>query len=408
MKRIYALLLLSLTFFSVTSIASAQVVRLTEPTKPPQPENPLLSFFNDRFNWENKYVSPSQIYGGSKPEVACGNSKFGVVFDDERDGNWEVYFSLLKSNGKKIGEDLRITNDSGKSANPTISWNGKDFGIFWYDNPVDSNRGIYFASVSSRGKLKIGPLRINDVSADGVHPSAVWNEKTKEYGVVWWDSRVGGTYFARVDRKGNVIAETPISTLGPSGYYRPRIGTSGDEYAIVWEEWVPCTSGSCPETAFAKVDAEGNKIGTDQVITSYGATRPKTIVWDGEEYGVLVGMGHYARLLKLASDGTILQPPIPLDLIMMANAGMVWTGKAYGVTWIDGRWATPEHPDNSEVAFQTIDKNGNAVGEVVRVSTSTGKPWNSSTPIWTGRNFAVTWVENLYEPNQSIYFAQGR
>lgn len=402
MKRIYALLLLSLTFFAITPVVA--FAQISKPQKPAKPLWPFLS----RFNWENKFVSSSQIFGGSKPEVAYSRRRFGVVFDDERDGNWEIYFSLLKSNGKKIGQDLRITNDPGQSTNPTIAWNGKDFGIFWYDNPVGSNRGIYFASVSRRGKLKVGPFRINDASADGVHPSAVWNEKTKEYGVTWWDSRVGGTYFARVNRKGNVIKETPISTMAPQKYYRPLVETTGSEYAIVWGYNVPCASGSCPETAFARVDVNGNKIGTDSVITAYGATTPKTIVWNGEEYGVLVGMGHYARLLRVGLDGTILHPPIPLDLIMMANAGMVWTGKAYGVTWIDGRWATPEYPDNSEVAFQTFDKNGNAVGEVVRVSSSTGKPWNSSPPIWTGRNFAVTWVENLYEPNQSIYFAQGK
>lgn len=192
------------------------------------------------------------------------------------------------------------------------------------------------------------PTRINDANSDGVHPSAVWNKKTKEYGVVWWDSRVGGTYFARVNRKGNVIAETPVSTLGPSGYYRPRIGTSGDEYATVWEEWVSCNGGKCPEMAFARVASDGSKIGTDQVITAYGATRAKSIVWNGSEWGVLAGFGHYAKLLRVSTTGDILEPPVPLDSIFMSNARMIWTGREYVVTWIDG-----------DVKLQTFDRNGN-------------------------------------------------
>jgi len=360
------------------------------------------------FAWSNTFISPSETFGGPSPEIAYGAGRFGVVFEDERDGNSEIYFSLLRRNGKKIGLDLRITDDPGNSRNPVITWNGRTFGVFWYDNPVGETRGIYYASISRKGKLLLGPVRINDITADGVHPSMLWNRRTREYGVVWWDSRVGGTYFARVNRQGNVIKEIPVPTSDPSGYYRPLIGISDSEYVVIWEEWVTCISGLCPEMAFARIGFDGNKIGTDAVITAYGATRPKSIIWNGEEYGVLAGLGHYAKLLRISSKGDIIEPPIDLGNVMMSNARMTWNGRKYALTWVDDRWKTTDHPDNSEVAFRKFDQYGNFMSDIIRVSNAAGPSWNSSAPIWTGSSYAIVWVENLYQPNQSVYFAQGR
>lgn len=371
-----------------------------EPPVPPLKPIKSIPLIPAHFNWQNEFVSNSSIYGGSLPEVAYGRGRFGVIFEDHRDGTNEIYFSLLNLQGEKIGEDLRITNDPGASWNPTITFSGHEFGIFWYDNPVGSQRGIYYASVDTHGRLRISPTRINDANADGVHPSAVWNKKMREYGVAWWDSRVGGTYFARVDRNGNVVKETVISTLAPQAYYRPLITVSDNEYALAWGYNVPCGAGSCPEMAFGKVSLDGTKIGTDQIITAFGATRPKSILWNGSEYAVLVGIGHYAKLLRVSQTGEIIEPPIFLGWIPMSNAHMIWTSRQYVVTWIDG-----------DVKLQTFDRNGNSTHDPIPISQTDGPNWNSSTPVqvgWRGNGIGIAWIDKLYESNQAIYFAQGR
>lgn len=368
--------------------------------------SPILAGKPD--GWKTTSVSPSEAFGGSVPSISYANGRYAIAFDDTRDSNSEIYLSLLTSGGHKKGVDIRITNDSGNSREPTVIWNGQSFGIFWYDNPTGETRGIYYASISKKGIVLVGPTRVNHPTADGVHPSAVWDESSGLYGLVWWDSRIGGTYFAQVNPDGSVVTETPVSTLGPSGYYKPLITTFSEGYGIVWGEWVSCASGMCPEMVFAQVDLAGSKIGSDSVVTAYGATRPKSIVWNGSEYGVLVGRGHYAHLQRVTTSGTLVAPSVDLGYIMMSNAKMIWNGSNYAVTWIDSRWITPETPDNSEIAFQTFDSRGTPVGEVVRVSNHDGAAWNSSTPVWNGHSYAVVWTENLYEPTQAVFFAQGR
>ncbi|PIS21514.1 hypothetical protein COY33_02435 [candidate division WWE3 bacterium CG_4_10_14_0_2_um_filter_42_7] len=388
------------------SLIFAFVLTLT-PTLFPS-TTPTFAKITPKPNWENKFVSTSGMVDCPNPEIASGNNRFGIVFDEKWDGNYEIYFSLLDQNGNKIGGNLRITNDPGDSRDPVIGFDGRNFGVFWYDSPAGENRGIYFVAISPKGELKIGPLRINDVNADGVHPSVIWNNASNEYGVTWWDGRNGGAYFGRVNRQGKTILETQVSTMPANAYYRPRIGASGKEYAISWEQQVPCPPGNCPEMAFARVSKNGTKIGNDSIITNYGATRIKSIVWNGKEWGLLVGISHYAKLLRISKNGTVIQDPISLGDIMMSQAEMAWNGKNYGISWMDPQWVTAENSLNGEVAFQTFNSLGKPLSDVTRVSNGTGPSWSLSSLIWTGKKFALTWVENLYQPDQEIRFAQGK
>lgn len=365
------------------------------------------TIWNPPFKWQPKLVSQSPDV--SVPDVAYGNGKFGVVWNDKKDGSYEIFFGILDVLGNKIGNDLRITNDLGNSMDPVVAFNGNDFGIFWYDNPSGSNRGIYYARISVKGKLLQTPIRINREEADGVHPSTIWNPKTDEYAVTWCDTSLGnGAYFARVNRKGNRLMEFPVSTLGPTGYYRTLIAKSKKEYALTWTQWVPCGTGSCPETAFARVDFAGKKIGDDRVITNYGATRPLTITWNGSNWGSLVGIGHYAKLLNISREGVVLGSPIDLGDVMMSNARMVWSGKEYGISWGSSQWVTPENPGNGEVVFRKFDLLGSPLSDVIRITENETPSWSLSTPIVVGKRFALVWVDNLYEPDQAIFFAQGK
>ncbi len=359
---------------------------------------------NPIFSWQNKLVSEEPSVVEPRPEVAHGGGKVGIVWDDNRTGNYEMYFALLDNKGNKIGENLKVTNDTGSSRDPVISWNGESFGIFWFDNPSGFGSGIYFAQISDEGTLSIPPTRINPASSVGDHPSAVWNQRADEYGLVWRDSRNEGAYFARISRDGSVIKETPVALMAT---VRPLIATSGKEYALTWTEWYTCGT-SCPEVSLARLNKKGDLIGEIKQITFTGGNVPLSIDWNGKGYGLLVGKGNTALFMSLSPSGDILQQETDLGNISASNAKLVWGNNRYGVTWTDGRWVTSEYPLNGEVAFQTFDRSGNSLSEVERVSNGTGPSWNSSTPIVIGNRFALAWVENLNQGDQAIYFAQGR
>jgi len=80
------------------------------------------------------------------PSLSWTGSEFGVSWEDFRDGNAEIYFALVSSADAKLGEDLRVTNDASSSELPSLSWTGSEFGVSWQDNR-DGNVEIYFARI---------------------------------------------------------------------------------------------------------------------------------------------------------------------------------------------------------------------------------------------------------------------
>jgi len=75
-------------------------------------------------------------------------SEFGLVWRDNREGNNEIYFTRLSASGVKLDPDLRITSNAAESLNPRcgLVWTGSEFGVSW-DDDRDGNREIYFARI---------------------------------------------------------------------------------------------------------------------------------------------------------------------------------------------------------------------------------------------------------------------
>jgi hypothetical protein len=185
-----------------------------------------------------------------RPFLAAAGSEFGIVWHDQRDGNWEIYFTRVSSTGTKLIGDVRLTNNSAESHRASIAWNGSEYGIAWADNR-DGNFEIYFTRVSSSG-TKIGAdIRITNAAGDSWWPWIVWNGT--EYGVFWRDRRDGNDepYFCRISSAGvkdgsDVRINTDATLVDMRQIYA---AWSGSEFGVVWAEG----NGSEDEVYFARV-----------------------------------------------------------------------------------------------------------------------------------------------------------
>jgi len=80
-----------------------------------------------------------------------------MAWQDSRDSNNEIYFARLNSYGSaKIGSDVRLTNDPGNSIQPWIAWTGAEYGVFWQDER-SGNYDLWFQRVGAGG----GTLGVN-------------------------------------------------------------------------------------------------------------------------------------------------------------------------------------------------------------------------------------------------------
>src|SRR6185503_11960751 len=175
-------------------------------------------------------VELSEVPGRSiTPRAAWTGDSYGVVWQDDRDGNPEIYFARLDSAGRKLGTDVRVTNAPGESAAPSLVWVVSEFGLTWHDER-DGNTEIYFVRLDPAGQ-KIGPeVRLTTDSARSEFPSLVW--RASEYAVAWNDARDGGfqIYFARLGQQGaklapevrvsgdTTLAASPSLAAGPGGF----------------------------------------------------------------------------------------------------------------------------------------------------------------------------------------------
>jgi len=78
------------------------------------------------------------------PSVAVNGNNIHVVWHDDRDGNWEIYYKRSTNNGENWGSDIRLTtNDGSDSINPAVAIDGNNIHVVWYDDR-DGNREIYY------------------------------------------------------------------------------------------------------------------------------------------------------------------------------------------------------------------------------------------------------------------------
>ena len=309
-----------------------------------------------------------------------------------------IRFARFAGDGAIIGSDVEISNGG---QDPSIVWNGAGFGICW--SSWEGNEEIYFARVSETGSRIGDNVRITNVGADSVDPSLVWTGS--EYGVSWHDYRDGNEeiYFARIDEEGNKIGSDIRVTDDINDSSRPSLVWTDSEYGISWED--NRDSWWDQEIYFARISAAGVKIGTDVRITSSaGGSNASSLIWIGSEFGVTWmddrdGGGaieiYFARISS-AGDKVGTDVRITSDSGWSHSPSLVWSGSEYGVSWVDDR------NGNDEIYISQISADGIKLGVDARITNDDESSWNPSLA-WTGSEFAVSW-EDERDGNGEIYF----
>ena len=234
-------------------------------------------------------VTAKNADGAGGPIVWIGD-RYGLAWQDRRDADYEVYFTLLKENGDKAIPDQRLTFAGGFSINVALTWNGTEFIAVWQDErngtfdlfgqrismegaPIGDNvpltqNGGGFGSESpsvSAGVETVGiawtagdaythfiqfqthafdltgpvsaPISVTDGSTEAVYPTVVWNQD--RYIVAWFDKSASpkGVWAAAYDEAGNVlVAPRPISQPGAFRSRYPFMKALGDRVLFIYSD----------------------------------------------------------------------------------------------------------------------------------------------------------------------------
>lgn len=134
----------------------------------------------------------------SNPKIAWYDSYYAVAWQGyDNEGIQQIYFAKLDHNGKKIGDEIAITDnkDDDYSINPSIIWYNSEYIIVWQQGAS----AVDFVSVDADGTKKSKILRVSE-NASGETLKPVIALGTSQYGFVWSGTHSGGNeiYFARV------------------------------------------------------------------------------------------------------------------------------------------------------------------------------------------------------------------
>lgn len=172
------------------------------------------------------------------PSLSISDSVVNVVWREGRDSNWEIYYKRSTDGGLTWDSDIRLTIDPASSFNPSISTNGSELHIVWYDFR-DGNGEIYYKH-STDGGLSWGEdTRLTNNSGSSLAPSI--SVSASDIHVVWQDDRDGDhkIFYIRSSDEGINWEQDTCITDNLDSSYLPSVVVSGFVVHVVWANEQP-------------------------------------------------------------------------------------------------------------------------------------------------------------------------
>ena len=158
-----------------------------------------------------------------------------LVWTDTRFEAEEVYYCHSLNSGQSWGDQTRLTKDNGNSISASVSSVANDVHVVWQDNR-NGNEEIYYKRSTDGGMTWGADLRMTNNQFRSSFPSAVAMGKTII--IVWSDLREGTSeiFGLRSVDNGDTWSEETRLTITPRESLRPKITMEGEFAFLTWQE----------------------------------------------------------------------------------------------------------------------------------------------------------------------------
>jgi len=339
--------------------------------------------------------SARQVY----PSISTDNSgNFVITWDDERNGDSDIYAQRYLSNGTASGANFKVNDDQENADQlfPSISTdNSGNFVITWTDDR-NGDWDIYAQLYSSDGSTLGTNFKVNDDQGSEIqwHPS-ISTDGSGNFVITWRDSRNGDwdIYVQRYSSGGSTLGTNfkVNDDQGSEGQWHPSISTDGSgNFVITWTD----TRNGEWDIYTQRYLSDGTALGSNFKVNDdevYAAQRSPSISTD--ENGNFVITWHVVRngdwdiyAQRYSSDGNPLGTNFKVNQDQAHSHHSISTDNSgnFVITWMD---------DNGIYA-QRYSGDGAAVGSNFRVTHPSNKGQNSpKVKLWNNRIY-TTWADN--------------
>jgi len=173
-----------------------------------------------------------------------------LKINDGNDNDWEIKSHYIEVYGLGNFTEVRLSNDNSNSEWPAIDFdNFNNASIVWQDYR-DGNWEIYFCRIDENNNIIVTPTNITQTSSNSTKPDIGVDDAGNSY-IVWEES--GDIKYCKVDTAGiKVVNDITLDSGDLPAISSLDDGTSG----IAWEK-----PGILYKTKFEKRDSAGNIIG---------------------------------------------------------------------------------------------------------------------------------------------------
>lgn len=168
------------------------------------------------------------------PSIAITGPVVHVVWQDDRDGNKEIYYKRSTNDGVSWEQEMRITNSSGSSLHPSIYAPGAYVHVAWSDDR-DGNKEIYYKRSLDAGVTWLQDMRLTSDTAESNYPSVSIGGNVVY--VVWQDNRTGWDIYGKRSLDGGSSWESDTRlTNDISNSFYPSLISSTNILHVVWQD----------------------------------------------------------------------------------------------------------------------------------------------------------------------------
>lgn len=169
------------------------------------------------------------------PSVVIAGPVLHVVWHDNRNGNWEIYYRRSPDAGVTWEPETRLTTNSGNSQFASVCVWGTSVHLTWMDDR-DGNKEIYYKRSTDEGVSWGQDTRLTVDTAESNYPSIAVSYSALY--VVWQDVRLGGwEIWGKRSLDGGLTWEADTRlTSEPSNSFYPSVTASGTNIHVAWQD----------------------------------------------------------------------------------------------------------------------------------------------------------------------------
>lgn len=153
--------------------------------------SPYSDIFGARITPDGEILDPTGIpictASGWQTWVraAAGSENYLVVWQDDRDVDYDIYGARIDLNGNVLDPDgFPISTGEGWESSPAVAWDGTNFLVVWSDDRNPSAANIYGTRITPQGEILDGTgFQISDETIRTIAPSITFNGSN--YLIAW-------------------------------------------------------------------------------------------------------------------------------------------------------------------------------------------------------------------------------